>query len=311
MGATAHEPGRRANSLKAIVRQDLTLLIPTLGRPILERALSAIEDGTEWPAEVLVVDQSSDAAARPLAQAFSARGLQVRWLPCAGRGRSLGINTGLAAVVTDWVLITDDDCLADRYWVGAMRKRLLDMPGGLVTGRVDAMDGDIQLSVATGDAEVVQRRPSVRFDRLSGGNMGAHRDVLRQVGPFTTEESMRTAEDGDYAYRALRSGVPILYAPECRVVHLGWRDAASRQAQYAAYALSQGGFLGYHARRGALLIWLRTVVHLVRTLKRWLIGSVLGDRELSLNGKCYVMGFFPGFRAGWKAAGAKPDPLAS
>lgn len=296
--------------MKAIVRQDLTLLIPTLGRPILERALSAIEDGTEWPAEVLVVDQSSDAAARPLAQAVRSRGLQVRWLPCAGRGRSLGLNTGLAAVVTDWVLITDDDCLADRYWVGAMRKRLLDMPGGLVTGRVDAMDGEIQLSVATGDAEVVQRRPSLRFDRLSGGNMGAHRDVLRQVGPFTTEEAMRTAEDGDYAFRALRSGVPILYAPECRVVHLGWRDEEARQEQYASYALSQSGFLGYYARQGEVLIWLRTLVHLGRTLRRWLVGWLAGDREMSRNGKCYLIGFFPGFCAGWTAAGSSADTQA-
>jgi len=287
------------------LRQDVTVLIPTLGRPVLERVLYALEAGSVWPAEIVVVDQSLNGQARPLAEAFSARGLQVRWVPCAGRGRALGLNTGLGVINAGWVLITDDDCLPDPQWLVSTVRRLEGLPAGLVTGRVDAESGTVQLSVVTRERESLQRRPALRFDHLSGGNMGAHRNTLSRIGPFTTLEVMRYSEDGDYAYRALRAGVPILYAPECRVTHLAWRDSESRQDQYRYYAQSQAGFLGYYSRAGHLIIWLRTVVHLVRSTKRWLLSSLVGQREQALNGRYYVIGFFSGFLAGWHARASK------
>jgi hypothetical protein len=39
------------------VIEDLTVVIPTLGRPILEESLQAIEAGSKWPACIVVVDQ--------------------------------------------------------------------------------------------------------------------------------------------------------------------------------------------------------------------------------------------------------------
>lgn len=289
------------------IRTDVTVLIPTLGRPVLEHALHALEAGSVWPMEVVVVDQSLDGQARSFAEGVSARGLPVRWVPCVGRGRALGLNTGLGLISTDWILVTDDDCLPDPQWLASMLRRLEGLPAGLVTGRVDAEPGTVQLSVVTRERESLQRRPALRFDRLSGGNMGAHRDTLSKIGPFTTLEVMRYSEDGDYAYRALRAGVPILYAPECRVTHLAWRDPDGRQEQYRHYAQSQAGFLGYYSRAGHLIIWLRTVVHLVRSTKRWLLSSLVGQREQALNGRYYVIEFFSGFFAGWHASASKTE----
>lgn len=291
--------------MKPPVLHDVTVLIPTLGRPVLERALRALEAGSAWPTEVVVVDQSLEGHARPLAEAVSACGLPIRWVPCAGRGRALGLNTGLGLIDTDWILITDDDCLPDPQWLVSMHRRLVGLPTGLVTGRVGSEPGAVQLSVVMRERASLQRRPALRFDCLSGGNMGAHRDTLSSIGPFTTLQVMRYSEDGDYAYRALRAGVPILYAPECKVTHLAWRDAAARQNQYRDYSESQAGFLGYHAREGDPIIWLRTIVHLVRSAKRWLFSALLGRREQALNGRYYVIGFFSGFCAGWQAGAPK------
>jgi len=36
---------------------DVTVVIPTLGRPILRRMLAAVTAGGTWPARVIVVDQ--------------------------------------------------------------------------------------------------------------------------------------------------------------------------------------------------------------------------------------------------------------
>ena len=39
------------------VAEDVTVVIPTVGRPLLEGCLESIVAGTVWPAEVVVVDQ--------------------------------------------------------------------------------------------------------------------------------------------------------------------------------------------------------------------------------------------------------------
>ncbi|MGA0706290.1 MAG: glycosyltransferase family 2 protein [Steroidobacteraceae bacterium] len=287
--------------MRPLIEPDVTVLIPTVGRPVLERAIAAIECGTAWPCELVVVDQSVDAIARKIVEAACARGFPARWLACDGRGRSLGLNTGLSQIRSRIVLITDDDCLARMDWLQSMVARLRANPGCLVTGRVLAEDGAVQLSVAVDDREVLQVKPSPRFDRLSGGNMGFHRLICERVGPFSTQPAMRTAEDAEYAYRALRMGVPILYAPEVCVTHLGWRDQSARTEQYRSYALSQSGMFGWYVRQGDVFMLLRSAVHLLRCARRWLLGSLKGDREMATNGRSYLMYFFLGFSVGWKA----------
>jgi GT2 family glycosyltransferase len=146
----------------------------------------------------------------------------------------------------------------------------------------------------------VQRRPHLQFDRLVGGNMGLARAVFDKVGGFDEHVTVRNAEDPEYAYRALRVGVPIVYAPEVALRHLGWRATVERVEQYRNYAFSHGGFYGKYLRRGDLFIALRACVHLVRALRRWVLGVIRGETELARNGRAYVIGLVPGMVAGWR-----------
>jgi len=283
---------------------DVTLVIPTLGRPILRRMLDAVRAGDTWPARVIIVDQGRQPQIAALADEQRASGLDVLYLPSSATGRSAGLNLGLERVATGFVAITDDDCLVAPDWMGRLGERLRRHPGAIITGRVEAGEGEAQLSVVTSTTEEIQRRPALRFDRLSGGNMGLPLEVARRVGPFTESPAMRTAEDGEFAYRALRAGVPIVYAPEVVVTHLAWRDAAEREDQYYGYALSQGGFYGWYLRQGDAFIALRVIVHLLRASRRWLVGRLRGDADVARNGRAYVLGLLPGLRAGWRSRGA-------
>jgi GT2 family glycosyltransferase len=163
---------------------------------------------------------------------------------------------------------------------------------------VEAGD-DLVISVVTDSRERLQRRPSLRYDRLSGGNMGAARNVLLRLGLLDEDPCLRTAEDAELAYRALRAGVPIIYAPEITIVHLGWRDDEARATQYDDYARSHGGFFGKYLRRGDLFIAARAAVHAARALRRWVVGTLRGQPEIARNGRAYVTGLLPGIRAGW------------
>ncbi|TAK51517.1 MAG: glycosyltransferase [Gammaproteobacteria bacterium] len=279
---------------------ELTLVIPTLGRASLRGTLAAVAAGTRWPAQVIVADQGRESWIGELAAEYRNAGLAVRHLPSTATGRSAGLNLGIAAAATRFVAITDDDCLPAPDWIEGLGERLRRHDPALVTGRVEAGEGEVQLAVVTSREEVIQRRPSLRFDRLSGGNMGMARALWQSLGPFAEQPAMRTAEDGEFAYRALRAGVPIVYAPELVVQHLGWRDEPARNTQYESYGLSQAGFYGHYLRRGDAFILLRVLVHLLRSSRRWLRGTLHGDHDAARHGRAQVLGLWPGLRAGWR-----------
>ena len=303
MGRTSLEPHpgpARANTVIDRQTHELTVVIPTLGRSILRGTLDALAQGSVRPAEVIIVDQGRRDELAAMAAKYTAAGMPVAWIPSHQTGRSAGLNDGMSRVRTEYTAITDDDCVPAPDWVEGIVRELSLRPDAILTGRVKAGGQEPVLSVVLSEKAIEQRRPSLRFDRLSGGNMAIATSLARRLGPFQEAACMRTAEDAEFAYRALRAGVPIRYAPQVVVTHQGWRDPAQRSSQYRDYGLSQGGFYGLYLRRGDLFIALRAIVHLGRSLKRWLLGRLRNDDEMAVNGRAYVKGLLPGLIAGWR-----------
>ena len=290
-----------ARRLPRPMASDVTLVIPTLGRPVLADCLGAVLDGSAWPVAIIVVDQGSSQEIAGWLEDLRGLGIDARHVPCAGRGRALGLNAGLGLVATRFVVITDDDCTPDPAWIQGYAGRLTAQPGTVFTGSVHAGGDEPILNTVTARQASVARRPSLSFDRLSGGNCGMAIDVLRQVGLFDSDPNIRFAEDGEWAYRALRAGVPIAYDPRLVVTHLGWREFDQRLEQYRGYARSHAAFFGKHLRRGDLFILLRAGVHLARAIRRWLQGAWRRDPELAANGRSYAVQLLPGIIAGMRS----------
>ena len=280
---------------------ELTLVIPTLGRPIISECLGAVLAGDAWPGEIIVVDQGASAQIAAWLEDLRGLGIDARHEPCAGRGRALGLNVGLRLVRTPFVVITDDDCMPGEDWIEGYARRLRAEPGTVFTGRVEAGGEERVLHTVTSQEPIVTRRPGLSFDRLSGGNCGMSVGALRKVGLFDDDPCMRFAEDGEWAYRALRSGVPLAYDPALVVTHVGWRELDDRLEQYRGYARSHGAFFGKHLRRGDPFMLARTGVHLARAVRRWLRGAMRGDAELAANGRSYATQLLPGIIAGMKS----------
>jgi GT2 family glycosyltransferase len=273
---------------RAAIDQDITVVIPTLGRPIIGRCLESIAAGNLWPREIIVIDQGNSKDVLESLQTLQCRGLSCRHVVMQGTGRAAGLNHGLAMVTTRFILVTDDDCEVATDWLKAMAEHL----------RSDVM----------GDKATIARKPGLTYDRLSGGNCGFAIEVLRSVGLFDEDPCMSVAEDGEWAYRALRRGVAIAFVPEAVVSHLGWRNLGERLGQYHHYARSHAAFFGKYLRRGDPFIALRMIVHLARSSLRWIRGMVRRDKELAANGRAYVTQLFPGLIAGFKSR-AKPPSL--
>lgn len=279
---------------------DITIVIPTLGRPILEQSLHWILAGSVWPGRLIVVEQGSSSDVARWLDRIQQIGISVTHIISDQRGRSAGINRGLERVTTEYVAITDDDCFVREDWLLNMAASLRRTPNMVVTGRVEAA-GEEMIIVVTSTTPAIQMRPRVKFDTMSGGNMGAPLAVFKKAGLFDEDPVMSTAEDAEWSYRALRKGISILYDPGVVVWHYGWRDVEKRGEQYYRYALSHGGFFGKYLRRGDLFILLRALLHFVRALRRWLLGLTGNNAELALNGRAYCLGLLPGIIAGWRS----------
>jgi hypothetical protein len=279
---------------------DISLVIPTLGRPILEQCLYWILVGSAWPACLIVVEQGSKTDVAGWLERVRQIGIPVKHILSTQRGRSAGINRGLEQTDTRFVAITDDDCFVEEGWLSNMGSRLQQYPEAVITGRVEAA-GEDMVVVVTSATPSAQDRPRLKFDSMSGGNMGASLDIFRKVGLFQEDPVMATAEDAEWAYRALRNSISIRYEPDVVLAHFGWRDIGKRVEQYRYYALSHGGFYGKYLRRGDLFILARAVGHFGRALRRWVRGTVNGDAELAMLGKAYCSNLLPGILAGMRS----------
>ena len=278
----------------------ITIVIPTLGRPILEQCLYWILMSSAWPSCLIVVDQGSNTDVAAWLKRVQHFGIPVQHILSTQRGRSAGINRGLEQTHTRFVAITDDDCFVEEEWLSNMTAKLQQHPQSVITGRVEAA-GEDMVVVVTSTTPSVQNRPRLKFDSMSGGNMGASLNIFKTVGLFEEDPVMATAEDAELAYRALRKGVSIRYEPDVVLAHFGWRDTRKRVEQYRDYALSHGGFYGKYLRRGDLFILARAAGHFGRALRRWVRGTLTGKAELAMLGKAYCLNLLPGIRAGMRS----------
>ena len=282
------------------VLEDISIVIPTLGRDILEQSLFWIISGCAWPGCLIVVEQGANPNVGKMLKRVQEIGIRVKHIRSGQRGRSAGINRGLEQADTRFVAITDDDCFVGEKWLVNMENRLRLNPEAVITGRVEAA-GEDMVVVVTSTVPFVQTRPRLKFDSMSGGNMGTSLDVFMKVGLFEEDPVMATAEDAEFAYRALRGGVTLRYEPDVVVAHYGWRGESRRVEQYRHYALSHGGFYGKYLRRGDLFILARAAGHFFRASRRWVRGRLNGNAELAMLGRAYCTNLLPGIMAGLRS----------
>jgi hypothetical protein len=282
---------------------DLTLVIPTIGRETLRGVVDSIAIGEVWPTRVVVVDQSDGKDVALLTASLQGRGVPVDVVRAPLRGVAAARNRGIERVATRWFAINDDDQRVAADWLACMHRRLLAHPGAVITGMV-APGGPNVPSSTTDTRPMVHTRPLLRRDPLFAGNMATSLEVYSRVGPFDERSALNGAEDNDWGYRALRYGVPIVYAPEVIVTHLDWRDESEVASTHRRYARAQGAFYGKHLRHGDPFIALRATRDLARGPWLLLRAGISRDRWLAALGRAEVTGILPGIVAGVRM----PDP---
>jgi GT2 family glycosyltransferase len=210
-------------------------------------------------AEIVVVDQSPGPETR-LAIAALAGGAAVRHESSPARGLSAARNHGLRLARGSLVLFTDDDCVVEPDWVEAWRRAAAAAPDmGVGFGQVSCPPYDPTRGYTAG-FDVRAGSHGVELFRLGtgqvgmGANMVVPRRVWEELGGF--DEGLGagarfvSAEDCDFAYRAVRAGRRILHVREARVWHHGYREGAHASELMRGYVAGISAMYVKHVRCG-------------------------------------------------------------
>jgi GT2 family glycosyltransferase len=281
------------------IAEDVTVVVPTLGRALLRGCLESIAGGSIWPVELIVVDQGSNTDVATWIDQLKGRGLRITHVRSSETGIAAGTNRGLERVRTQFVATTHDDCRVSPDWLEKLSLRMPVLGDSILTGRVEPEGDGIVLTIVTSTDHEIYRKPMIDRDVLFPANMAFSPTLLERIGYLDEHPSLRLAgEDNEWAYRAFRARVPIVYDPDIIVSHLAWQGADTLPALYERYARGQGAFYGKHLRQGDLFIARRAARDLVRAPWLLLRGLLTRNEELVSMGRGEVRGLLPGIFAG-------------
>jgi HAD superfamily hydrolase (TIGR01662 family) len=189
------------------------LVIPTVGRPSLERLLEALATQAPGPApaRVIVVDDSRGHERSALAalreDTASRRPAAMEVVVSTGRGPAAARNAGWRACDSDWVAFLDDDVIPSRDWCRVLAQDLQSLPAAAAGSQ-----GRVRVPLPSG------RRPTDWERNVAGlehalwatADMAYRRSVLLALGGFDERFSSAYREDCDFGLRVTSLGLRIV-----------------------------------------------------------------------------------------------------
>jgi glucosyl-dolichyl phosphate glucuronosyltransferase len=218
----------------------LDVLIPTYNRAnLLARAcesLLAAERPANLDVRVTVLDNRSTDGTRAVVESFMPKFEgRLHYLYEARPGRSIALNSGIAATSGDLVGIIDDDEEVDRRWLRTIAEAFTDPATDFIGGPyVPRWGSDRPAWLGTAHKAAIGWVDSGSDIRpfgpdfpgiLMGGNAVIKRTVLDRVGAFaidlgrSSDGRLLSCEDRDMYDRLLAIGARGFYRPDLVILH--------------------------------------------------------------------------------------------
>ena len=212
----------------------ISIVIPTLGRPILIKTVESLLDmkGSER-AEIIVIGKLADQQVRDRMVALQKAQPGIRHIAVSfdtgdlSKKKNLGVKVSRA----DLIAFVDDDLLVAPDWMAAIIAPFSDESVGMVCGPsllppdlplLARLSGLILASKASGFVSKRYTRPDggpqeATWSAMIGCNMVCRRSSIIHAGGFN--EGVIPGEDLLAAYRMRRSGERLMFVPAAYVLH--------------------------------------------------------------------------------------------
>jgi histidinol-phosphate phosphatase family protein len=191
-----------------------SIVIPTIGRPCLDRCLGALAAARgPVPEQVIIVDDRPGRPATPLRWPPSP--LAVRVVATGGAGPAAARNAGWRATASPWVAFLDDDVVVEPDWRQRLAADLAQQPD-----RIGGVQGRITVPPPRGRQPTDAERATMGLAgaRWITADMAYRRAALVAAGGFDERFPRAFREDSDLALRVLRDGW-LLRQGSRRTVH--------------------------------------------------------------------------------------------
>jgi len=208
--------------------------------------------------ELVVVDNNSYDNTKEVIECFiETSGLPVRYVFERKQGHSYARNRGVREAKSDIIAFTDDDCIADKYWVSHIVDEFLSDPSlSVLGGRVELYNQeDRPITIITHKERMHIMFYQQIFSHMVGCNMAFVRRVFDESGYFDTRFGAGTkipcVEDWDFIYRSYKNGYKTVYSPNVLIYHNhGRRTDNQVNLLIKGYTIGRWAFYCKHAMRG-------------------------------------------------------------
>lgn len=217
------------------MRSPISVIIPTCGRiDSLSRCLKSLLQQTISPCEIIIVDNSKVQIPPPERSSLQDKlyshlsgvfrlanscklGIGLKLIRENRTGSAFARNAGIKAAKSDLVAFIDDDCEAKRDWIEQIIIAHEQYPDCIIQGRnLNGLPDNIFacLEHFTTESFFIYTR------YLDTKNFVLSKSIFKKIGFFDTQ-FLHILEDVDFALRAKKKDLKILYNPRIKVWHYG------------------------------------------------------------------------------------------
>ncbi|NEQ26051.1 MAG: glycosyltransferase [Microcoleus sp. SIO2G3] len=202
-----------------------SIIVPTFNRP--DRLAACLQsfaqiDYRRDRFEIIVVDDGGDVPLTSVVAAFQAQ-LSVTLLRQPHAGPAAARNTGTTQAKGEFLVFTDDDCLATSDWLEKLAARFTETRDRIIGGTtLNALSSNFystasQLLIDYLYSYYNFNPNEARF--FASNNFALSKTLFEAIGGFNITFPLAAGEDREFCYRWLDRGYGMTYAPEVVVYH--------------------------------------------------------------------------------------------